>query len=127
MAASGAELTAGYTTGGGGALLDRALDYDPSAHTTDNARSLVASVFGGRTADGSPAALTIPDEARRDAAARLPVGHAGPVVGVHVSGGRAIKQWAPQRFTELAHELPVRGIGEELPPSEIRHGECGRG
>ena len=105
MAVSGAGFTAGYASGGGGALLDRALDYDPLAHTTDNARSLVASVFGGRTADGSQAALTIPDEARHDAAASLPVGHEGPVVGVHVSGGRAIKQWAPQRFTALARRL----------------------
>ncbi len=30
----GASFTAGYWSGGGGGLLDRALDYDPRAHTT---------------------------------------------------------------------------------------------
>jgi ADP-heptose:LPS heptosyltransferase len=29
----------------------------------------------------------------------------GPLVGVHVSGGRAIKQWEPHRFAEVAREL----------------------
>src|SRR5215213_4599020 len=38
VASAGAAWTAGYGSGGGGAVLDLALDYDPHAHTTDNAR-----------------------------------------------------------------------------------------
>src|SRR5262245_23794243 len=46
MAAAGARRTAGFASGGGGALLDVALDYDPSSHTTDNALRLVEAVVG---------------------------------------------------------------------------------
>ncbi len=49
-AASGAAWTAGYRSGGGGPLLDLALEYDTRAHTTDNAQRLVAAVFGGTVA-----------------------------------------------------------------------------
>src|SRR5262245_35264104 len=38
IAASGAARTAGYRSGGGGPILDLALEFDPRAHTTDNAR-----------------------------------------------------------------------------------------
>ena len=40
-----------------------------------------------------------------DAAARLGPGPKGPLVGMHVSGGRAIKQWPPERFAEVARAL----------------------
>ena len=40
IAAAGARWTAGYRSAGGGALLDQALEYDPAAHTADNARRL---------------------------------------------------------------------------------------
>jgi ADP-heptose:LPS heptosyltransferase len=105
LAASGASFTAGYSSGGGGALLDQALEYDARAHTSDNARALVAAVFGRRTPGGSLPPLSIPEAARREAAARLPASQTGPLVGVHVSGGRAIKQWEPDRFADVARRL----------------------
>jgi ADP-heptose:LPS heptosyltransferase len=105
VAASGARFTAGYASGGGGSLLDRALDYDPSAHTTDNARRLVAAVMGGEGSRRIHQPLTIPEPARQDASRRLTRRSAGPLVGIHVSGGRAIKQWAPERFAEVARRL----------------------
>ena len=104
LAASGADWTAGYASGGGGPLLDVALEYDPRAHTTDNARRLVASVFGQATPRGSGSALAVPSSAHAVAATRL-AGATGPLVGVHVSGGRAIKQWDPERFGEVARRL----------------------
>ena len=51
-AASGAAWAAGYRSGGGGALLDVALDYDTRAHTTDNARRLVAATLGSSSGAG---------------------------------------------------------------------------
>ena len=39
------------------------------------------------------------------AATRLRPGAGRPLVGVHVSGGRAIKQWPPERFAEVAARL----------------------
>ena len=38
---SGAARTAGWASGGGGPVLDVALDYDPTSHTAANARRLV--------------------------------------------------------------------------------------
>ena len=104
LAASGAEWTAGYSSGGGGALLDMAIEYDTRAHTTSNARRLVAEVVRGAQPGGAAPLLAIPADATRRARALL---HAagGPVVGMHVSGGRAIKQWPPARFAEVANGL----------------------
>jgi ADP-heptose:LPS heptosyltransferase len=104
LAASGASFTAGYASGGGGALLSRALDYDPRAHTTDNARRLIASLVHGAR-NGAPPPLRISDEARREAAERLSAASRGPRVGIHVSAGRAVKQWEPARFADTARQL----------------------
>jgi ADP-heptose:LPS heptosyltransferase len=104
-AASGATFTAGYRSGGGGGVLDRALDFDPRAHTGDNARALVAAVFGRPAAGPSRLAIAIPETLRRHAALRLAGRREGPLVGMHVSGGRAIKQWPPDRFVEVARRL----------------------
>jgi heptosyltransferase I len=105
LAAAGAQRTAGFASGGGGPLLDVAIDYDPSAHTIDNARRLVHEVFGG--GPGAPVtwALRVP-EGQRAVATRLLAPFAGaPKVGMHVSGGRAIKQWPEARFREVAEHL----------------------
>jgi ADP-heptose:LPS heptosyltransferase len=104
LAAAGAGWTAGYRSGGGGALLDIALEYDTRAHTTDNARRLVAAVFGKTYAADAPPAFVVPPEPHQHALRLL--GSAGrPLIGVHVSGGRPIKQWHPQRFAEVAQRL----------------------
>jgi ADP-heptose:LPS heptosyltransferase len=104
IAGAGAAWTAGYTSGGGGALLDVAREYDTRTHTTDNARRLVASVLGGAVLPGTRPALVVPEEAHVNATRRL-ADVRGPLVGIHVSGGRAIKQWEPERFAEIARRL----------------------
>ena len=112
LAASGAAWTAGFASGGGGPLLDVALDYDPRAHTTDNARALVAAVLRRRPRAGAPAtAISGVPPRRTRAPRRLLAPQRGPLVGVHVSGGRAIKQWDPERFARgRAHgSSPRRG------------------
>ncbi|HEY7498118.1 MAG TPA: glycosyltransferase family 9 protein [Vicinamibacterales bacterium] len=105
LAASGAARTVGWSSGGGSPVLDVALDYDPSSHTALNARRLVAAAFGRRPADSARPLLVIPDAALAAAAARLRPAQGRPIVGVHVSGGRAIKQWEPSRFAEVAARL----------------------
>jgi ADP-heptose:LPS heptosyltransferase len=104
-AAAGAARTAGWASGGGGPVLDVALDYDPTAHTTANARRLVRSVFGRTPPESARPLLTIPDAATAAAAAILRPGLGRSLVGVHVSGGRAIKQWDPERFADVAARL----------------------
>lgn len=103
-AAAGAAWTAGYRSGGGGALLDLALDFDTRAHTTANARGLVAATFGRTPPAPTGPLLALPEGARRRAEARLPR-RGGPLVGVHPSGGREIKQWDPARFAAVASRL----------------------
>ncbi len=104
LACAGATRTAGFGSAGGGALLDIALDYDASAHTTDNARGIVEAAFGRLAPGGDGAGLTLPPSAHAAAATRL-AARRHPLVGVHVSGGRAIKQWEPERFAEVALRL----------------------
>ena len=100
---SRAAKLAGFSTGGGGALLDVAIPYDPRAHTTVNAQRLVAAVLDVPPRL-TPARIEISTEERRDAAERIGP-RRGPLIGMHVSGGRAIKQWDPERFGELAVRL----------------------
>ena len=93
-----AAWTAGYRSGGGGALLDSRSITTPRAHTTDNARRAAShdAVVGrdGATRAGCrlDAAPTSRAAAHASGARLLGVAH-GPLVGIHVSGGRAIKQW----------------------------------
>ena len=103
VAMAGARWTAGYRSGGGGAVLDQALVYQPSAHTTDNARRLIASLFSVPVrSPGLP--LDVPEHSRQEAAALI--GRArSPLVAVHVAGGRQIKQWDPERFGAVARTL----------------------
>jgi ADP-heptose:LPS heptosyltransferase len=104
LAASGAAWTAGYRSGGGGPLLDQALDFRPAEHTSDNARRLVAEVLPGGPGAGAPVRLALGDEPRRRASELLARAR-GPLVGMHVPGGRQVKQWDPDRFTAVAQAL----------------------
>ena len=104
VAASGATWTAGYGSGGGGPLLDVAIEYDTRAHTTDNARRLVSNIFETAVPDEVSPTLVVPAEAHENAS-RLLATAEQPLIGVHVSGGRAIKQWPPERFADVARRL----------------------
>ena len=104
LAASGAEWTTGYRSGGGGPLLDAALDYDVGSHTTDNARRLVQATFERTPPGPADGSLVLPPSAIAAATERL-AGSRGLLVGLHASGGRAIKQWEPARFAEVARRL----------------------
>jgi ADP-heptose:LPS heptosyltransferase len=136
---AGAPRRVGYWTAGGGAFLTTATDYEPSAHVATNAVRLARAATGARESGsdaGARARLDPPDSARRDAA-RLLDQRASPIVGVHTSGGRAIKQWPPERFRELARRLIdereativltggdsdrelVRAVKADLPPSRV--------
>lgn len=110
LAVSGARRVAGFASGGGGALLDVALDYDVRAHTADNALRLVHYALGSGPGDqnqtmGSDPGLRLPTAAIAAAAARLAALPPGPRLGMHVSGGRAVKQWPEARFADLAARL----------------------
>ena len=102
---AGAKRTAGFASGGGAAFLDIALDYDVTAHTEDNALALVRAALGARTETNPAPVLIISEDRRAEAAARLKPLPGGRRIGIHVSGGRAIKQWPETRFREVAEHL----------------------
>ena len=110
LVASGARFTAGFASGGGGPLLDLAVEYDTRQHTSMNALALVHAVFGSHAdarADARAAAtLRLPDT-RIDEARRLldGAGARGPLVGMHVSSGRLVKQWPEERFAAVARQV----------------------
>ena len=101
----GAARTAGFASGGGVAFLDVALEYDVTVHTEDNAVALVRAALGATTGTTQAAALMIPEARRADAARMLAALPGTRRIGVHVSGGRAIKQWPEERFREVAEHL----------------------
>ena len=107
---TGAPARHGYWTGGGGAFLTDAIEYQPARHVSTNARALVAhtSEALGTSARSAKtvasARLVVPADAKSRASALL--GQARrPLIGVHVSGGRESKQWHLDRFAEVALEL----------------------
>jgi lipopolysaccharide heptosyltransferase II len=104
LAAAGAGWTAGFCSGGGGPLLDLTLDFDTRAHTSDNARRLVAAIFESTVPAEQPPTLVVPSGAHENAS-RLLIEAGQPLIGVHVSGGRAIKQWPVERFADVARRL----------------------
>jgi len=109
LALSGAPRRVGFRSGGGGALLTQACDYDPRAHTAANARRLVDVALpeaGASPARGTPdgTRLAVPENARQRARTLLSSARR-PLVGVHASGGRPVKQWEPGRFGEAAARL----------------------
>jgi lipopolysaccharide heptosyltransferase II len=104
---AGAARRVGYWTAGGGAFLTDAAAYDPSIHVAANAVNLARLATGGHQPESGSLAharLATPDAARRQAASVLG-DRSAPLVGVHTSGGRAIKQWPPERFGALARQL----------------------
>lgn len=108
---SGAARRVGFGMAGGGPLLTDCVPYDPSAHVAANAMRLVERSFGAPLAAlaeprEESARLSVPAEAHARAAdllGRDPI--RGPLIGIHASGGREIKQWAPARFAEVAARL----------------------
>ena len=103
LAASGAARTAGFGSGGGGPLLDIALSFDQRRHTSENARRLIAAVLDV-PARIRPWRLELPAGAKARALEMLGSARS-PVVGMHVSGGREIKQWPPERFGQVGARL----------------------
>jgi lipopolysaccharide heptosyltransferase II len=105
---SGAARRIGFGMAGGGPLLTECVPYDPHAHVAVNAQRLVDRAFGPAQ-DASPpppARLSVPEGARARAADLLGrLRTHGPLVGIHASGGREVKQWEPARFAELASRL----------------------
>lgn len=127
MALSGAPRRIGFDMAGGGPVLTDRVPYDASSHVADNALRLVERAFGVEGHRAVPRRyaeqrLPVPAAARQRANALLaelergarvnpsdgPSEPVPPLVGIHVSGGRDVKQWDPVRFGDVAARLAVR-------------------
>ncbi len=106
---TGARRRIGFAMAGGGPLLTDRVRYDPGSHVAANAMRAVEIAFGNVRAGALPAArgarLQLPPASRERAAGLIGGTHEGPLVGIHASGGREVKQWDPVCFAKLAARL----------------------
>jgi ADP-heptose:LPS heptosyltransferase len=104
MRLSGARLRVGYANTGGGGYLTHVVPLDETLPWVEQNRRAVEAVTGPRAA-GAP--LPAPADAARGRAILEREGLAGrrPAVGIHPSGGRAIKLWPVERWREVARRL----------------------
>jgi ADP-heptose:LPS heptosyltransferase len=105
MALSGAKLRAGYGDTGGGYLLTHRARWDEKISWYEQNAGLVRSLFPGIAPSGPVRPYNfLTDEDRREAALLLG-GSKRPLVGIHPSAGRALKEWEPSKFAALADRL----------------------
>ena len=109
LLASGARRRVGYANTGGGALLTSVVPLDETVSWVEQNRRAVGQALGRPPGAARCDALGPVD---RDFAARLfenlRLGQRGPVIGIHPSGGRLVKQWPVERWAELAASLERR-------------------
>lgn len=129
---SGARRRVGYANTGGRYLLTEVVPLDETVSWVEQNRRAVRAALGETPA---AARLELLTASERDFAARLfenlGLATQRPVVAVHPSGGRAIKQWPVARWAELAGRLQrefgaavvVTGSAADAPLA----GELGRG
>ena len=106
MRLSGARVRVGYANTGGGYLLTHVVPLDETVSWVEqNRRAVVAAV--GSPLDPGP--IDILTESDRDFARRLfetlGLGSRRPLVGIHPSGGRLVKQWDALRWADVAARL----------------------
>lgn len=112
---AGARRRVGFDMAGGGRLLTDIVAHDPRRHMARTGLALVERAFalppGTLPGPDAPSAtsdwrLGLPEEARAAARACLASLSAGrQVLALHPGGGRAVKQWHPERFADAAAAL----------------------
>ena len=103
---TGARIRVGYANTGGASLLTHVVPLDETISFVEQNRRAVAVVTGGARAD--PADPLSPEErasAREILAAHGLPREARPVIGLHPSGGRLIKQWPLARWVDVVRRL----------------------
>lgn len=107
MRATGARHRVGYANTGGGALLTHVVPLDETVSWVEQNRRAVALALGRTPAETKTASPL--NEADRDFAERLfgtlALGSRRPVVVIHPSGGRLVKQWELARWAEVGGQL----------------------
>jgi ADP-heptose:LPS heptosyltransferase len=106
LALTGARQRVGYANSGGGFLLTRVVALDENVSWVEQNRRAVAALLGP---PAHAPRFGLVGEAERDFARRLfgplQLDRRRPLVGLHASGGRSVKQWPAQRWAEVAARL----------------------
>jgi len=106
MALTGARRRAGYANTGGAWMLTDVVPLDETVSWTEQNRRAVALVVGRAPGRARPDPLTGRErDFARDLFASLDLEARRPLVGVHPSGGRRVKQWDVERWGEVAARL----------------------
>lgn len=109
---TGARARVGYANTGGDYLLTNVVPLDETVSWVEQNRRAVAQALGRATGE---ARADVVRDTDRDAADRI-LAELGagrpmlrrPLVAIHPSGGRAIKQWPLERWSEVAAQLQRR-------------------
>ena len=108
MRLTGARYRVGYANSGGASLLTQVVPLDETVSWVEQTRRAVAAALGsGAVATPAVAALLGDDDhaLARELLERFGIGARRPLVGIHPSGGRRVKQWDTARWREVAARL----------------------
>jgi ADP-heptose:LPS heptosyltransferase len=105
MALSGAKLRAGYGDTGGSYLLTHRAPWNEKKSWYEQNVDLVCSLYPEARQPGPIRPRSFVTEADRRAAAPFVDSWKRPLVGIHPSAGRALKEWEPSKFAALADAL----------------------
>jgi len=106
LALTGARRRAGYANTGGAWLLTDVVPLDETVSWVEQNRRAVAQVVNRAPGTDRPDPLTAADrDFGRHLLANLGLEGRRPLVGVHPSGGRPVKQWDIERWADVAARL----------------------
>jgi ADP-heptose:LPS heptosyltransferase len=106
MHETGARWRAGYANTGGRYLLTHVIGLDESVSWVEQNRRAVATIVGTTASEPTFHPLTAEDRAfATRLLANLDLERRRPLVAIHPSGGRAIKQWPMERWAEVGYRL----------------------
>ncbi|GMR24669.1 MAG: lipopolysaccharide heptosyltransferase II [Acidobacteriota bacterium] len=106
MASTRATLRAGYGDTGGGYLLTHRGQWDETKSWYWQNLELVRTLYPDVDNELSPVNFVTPED--REHAKPLIGTSSRPLIGIHPSAGRAVKQWELEKFAALADELSAR-------------------
>lgn len=105
MRLTAARARVGYANTGGGSWLTHVVPLDETVSWVEQNRRAVEVVAGPRRAPATPAHVAADPDWATALLDRLGLGGSRPLVAIHPSGGRMIKQWPVERWREVARRL----------------------
>lgn len=103
---TGARRRVGYANSGFRGALTHVLPLDETVSWVEESRRAVAAVTGRPAGTAWPTVVTAEEQsAARERLAAAGLRAEGPLIGLHLSGGRRIKQWPVERWIEVSRRL----------------------